>query len=179
MEGSNSLIAAEHIVSKLGWNDAEYVPLITSQGVVGGMKSGAADYGVMATDNHAAGPVLETLEALEGVQYRTLAEECLHIHHCLFVKHDGITAVETVASHIQALQQCRGNLAKYYPDAGWFELEDTAIGARYLQEGVLPESTGVLCSPEAGFSHGLYLLKSNMEDRSDNMTDFVLVELKK
>lgn len=179
MEGSNSLAAAEDMVATLGWTDVEYVPLLTSRGVVDAMLAGEVEYGVMATVNSVAGPVVETDEALEGVSYRVLAGNSVHIHHCLFVRDPSVTEIDTVASHIQALGQCATHLNAHYAHAKWQELEDTAIGARYLSEGVLPPTTGVLCRRNAGEAYGLHLMEENLEDNENNYTSFALITLVK
>lgn len=153
------------------------MPLVTSKGVMNALCAGEVDYGVMATRNSVAGPVLETGDAVAGISYRVLAEDQIHIHHCLFVKDASITHFDTIASHIQALRQCSSHLADDYPDAKWRELEDTAIGARYLHDGTLPPTTGILCRKHAGEAFGLYLLRENFEDNPNNITEFMLVEL--
>lgn len=174
--GSNSLAAAKKMAVRLGWDDVEYVPLVTSKGVVDALKTGDTDYGVMAYNNHIAGTVVETEKALVDFPHTILAKDCIPIHHCLFVHDESVTVIDTVASHIQALKQCACSLERLYPDAKWQELEDTAIGARYLHEGVLPSTTGVLCRKDAGESFGLHLLLENLEDNPENATDFFLIE---
>ena len=110
IEGCNSLASARNMAGRLGWTDVEYVPLINSKGVVDALRAGTVDYGVMATMNHVAGVVLETEAALRGLNYRMLALDCIPIHHCLFVKDSSVKKITLVASHIQALKQCRGTL---------------------------------------------------------------------
>ena len=177
IEGSNSQAAARNMAERLGWTGVEYVPLVHSRGVVEAMVAGTVDYGVMATLNHIAGVVLETQEALQGVHSRMLALDCIPIHHCLFVKDRSVTEIRAVASHIQALQQCKGTLARDYPGAAWLEEEDTAIAARHLAEGTLPPGTGVLCRRDAGEAYGLHLVRENLEDDAENATEFELIQL--
>lgn len=177
IEGSNSEASAKSMAGRLGWTGVEYVPLVHSRGVVEALRAGEVDCGVMATLNHVAGVVLETEAALRGLSYRMLALDCIPIHHCLFVKDPSVTEIRTVASHIQALKQCRNTLARDYPDAAWKEEEDTAIAARHLAEGALPPDTGVLCRRDAGEAFGLHLLRENLEDDAENATEFELIRL--
>ena len=177
IEGSNSEASAKSMAKRLGWTDVEYVPLIHSRGVVEALLSGEVDCGVMATLNHVAGVVRETESALRGVSYRMLALDCIPIHHCLFVKDSSVTEIRSIASHIQALEQCRGTLTRDYPKAAWKEEEDTAIAARYLAEGLLPRDAGVLCRRDAGEAFGLHLLRENLEDDAENATEFELIRL--
>lgn len=177
IEGSNSEASAKNMVQRLGWTDVEYIPLVHSRGVVDALQAGNIAYGVMATLNHVAGVVQETQAALQGLNYRMLALDCIPIHHCLFVKDSSVTRIKTVASHIQALKQCKGTLLRDYPNAVWKEEEDTAIAARHLAEGSLPPDTGVLCRRDAGERFGLHLLRENLEDDAENATEFELIRL--
>lgn len=174
--GSNSEAASAGFAVTQGMTDVEYVPLVSSRGVVDALKAGEIDYGVMASRNHIAGIVRETEEALTGFSYHLVAALCLPIHHCLFVKDASVTAPRTIASHPQALAQCRGTLARDFAAAALEEIEDTAIGARYLSDGTLDPSTGVLCRRNAGEAFGLHLLRENLEDDPTNATDFVIIE---
>lgn len=177
IEGSNSEASARSMANRLGWTGVEYVPLVHSRGVVDALLAGEVDCGVMATLNHVAGVVQETEAALRGLNYRMLALDCIPIHHCLFVKDGAVTEIHAVASHIQALEQCRGTLAQDYPGAVWKEEEDTAIAARHLAEGLLPRDTGVLCRRDAGEAFGLHLVRENLEDDAENATEFELIRL--
>ena len=177
IEGSNSQTSARNMAERLGWTDVEYVPLVHSKGVVSALQAGLVDYGVLATLNHIAGVVLETKAALKGVDYRVLAQDCIPIHHCLFVKDSSVTEIHRVASHIQALRQCQGTLSRDFPGVDKKEEEDTAIAARHLAEGILPPDTGVLCRRDAGESFGLHLLRENLEDDPGNATEFALIQL--
>ncbi len=179
MEGSNSLASAKNMTASLGWEDVEYVPLITSRGVVDALKAGEVEYGVMAVNNRIAGRVKESEEALAGVDYRVLAEDTIPIRHHLFTLNESVKDIDLVASHIQALKQCAGHLQERYPAAKMQEVEDTAIAARYLAEGVLPPTAGVLCRQDAGEAYGLYLLQKDMQDDPGNATDFILICLTK
>ena len=103
----------------------------------------------------------------------------LQIHHCLFVKKETKREnIKCVASHPQALKQTHNNRMKYYPKASTEKMEDTAIAAKYLYEGKLPETTAVLCRKNAGEMYDLELIHENMEDRSDNYTEFQMFKLK-
>ena len=84
IEGSNAEQAAHELVEKLKLTDVEYVPLVDSPHVITAMKKGETDYGVCAVYNSAAGMVLETFFATNGVELLIKGETTLTIHHCLF-----------------------------------------------------------------------------------------------
>ena len=71
--------------------------------------------------------------------------------------------------------QTAGNLERLYPGTDRIEIEDTAIAARYLAEGRLSDDTAVVCRRNAGEMFGLRMVHENIEDRSDNMTEFHLL----
>ena len=129
--GSNSEAIASVFALNLDIPNPKYLPAVHSAGVIGRLQRGEADYGVMATRNLIAGEVAETKAALDSFPHRTLDAQWLPIHHCLFVKEPG-TKIARIASHIQALGQCKQTLARRYPDLPQMEVEDTAIAARYL-----------------------------------------------
>ncbi len=173
--GSNSEAASIIFAANQGFISPEYIPAIHSMGVIELLNCGAADYGVMATHNLVAGQVEETRDALAGISYRILDAQWIPVHHCLFTKRPDVK-IQCIASHIQALGQCRENLARRFPGVELREVEDTAIAARYLADGRLGENTAVLCRKNAGEAFGLHLVAENLEDDSRNMTEFILIK---
>jgi prephenate dehydratase len=171
---SNSENAAKIFLGKHGM-EAEPVPLVTSEGVVKALMDGTVDYGVVATRNIVAGPVTETEEAMKLGSFCKIDEIGVPIHHCVFVKKEGV-AVNTVASHIQALGQTKANLDILFPGAKRVAVEDTALAAEMLADGRLSENTAVICGMSAGIHNGLTLFKSNVEDDKENLTYFALIE---
>lgn len=173
--GSNSEQAANDFASEMGWDDYVLLPRVDSRGVIDAMDREGADFGVVAVANINAGPVIETREALAGRDdIEFVRSFWVPIHHCVFVR-DDCPGVRHVASHIQALLQTAGNLERLFPDADRVEVEDTAVAARYLAEGRLSPDTAAVCRRNAGEMFGLRMIHENIEDRSDNMTEFHLL----
>lgn len=173
--GSNSEQAAMDFVAKNGFAEPTFLPRMDSEGVVHAMDTEHVDYGVVAVANINAGPVIETQEALSGRDdIETVDSIWVPIHHCVFVL-PGTDSIGHVASHIQALLQTSENLTRLFPDADRIEVEDTAVAARYLSEGKLPKDTAVVCRANAGRMFGLEMIHENIENRTDNMTEFHLL----
>lgn len=173
IEGSNSEEAARKIAKQLKLSEYELIPLVTSKTVIDKLKRDEIDYGVVATKNSLGGTVQETYDAIKNESLELIATHILQIHQCLFVKPGTpAEAIACIASHPQALLQTKNNRLKHYPNACEKEVEDTAIAAKYLHEGKLPETTAVLCRRNAGEMYDLELAYENMEDRSDNYTEF-------
>lgn len=172
--GSNSEAVSKLFANNQGFESPSYLPAVHSEGVVELLRSGKADYGVMATQNLIVGAVGESTDALSGLSYRVVDAQWLPVHHCLFTKNGG-TEIQCIASHVQALGQCRDTLNQKFRGIPRQEVEDTALAARYLAEGKLPETTAVLCRKDAGEAFGLHLVMENLEDDSRNMTEFILI----
>ncbi len=175
MLGSNSYVAAQQLAHLHGFMDVQYIALVQSQKVVDALLKKEVDYGVLAIKNTLGGEVIETKNALAGITYTCLQQTTLQIQHHLY-SIDESSDIQVVASHVQALLQCKNALQTQYPDAQWQELEDTAIGAKYISEHVLDKHCGVLCRHEAGQMYGLVLREECMQDDENNFTDFILIQ---
>ena len=70
------------------------------------------DRGVIPIENSIEGSVTESLDALAEYEVAIVREIITPIRHALMAQHDSF---ETVASHAQALAQCRGFLDAEYP----------------------------------------------------------------
>jgi prephenate dehydratase len=174
---SNSEEAAEEFSEKWGWREVELVPLMTAEGVVNAVESGEIEFGVVAASNIVAGPVAETVAAMKNVaDIDQVDMVSLPIHHCVFAKSSG-SNIKTIASHPQALAQCKGSIEKLYPGAKTSETKDTAYAAQLLSEGKLSDDVAVLCRKNAGEFYNLALLQENIEDSKENSTSFVLLRL--
>lgn len=178
IKGSNSERASRILSEELKLNDIELVPLTISENVVRELKLKNIDYGVMAIENTVGGPVLETRKALLDANVAVLEEVVLEIHHCLFKKSGvNVKNIKNIASHIQALIQCKKNIEKLFPNCKIIETEDTSIAAKYLKEGILSDNTAIICSKSAGDMYNLELVKENIEDSSNNYTTFGIYKL--
>lgn len=177
--GSNSEQAAVELAGAMGWLSRTLIPKEDSRNTIAALDSGEADYGVVASSNITAGPVIETEEALkERDDIETLRALWLPIHHCVFALRPDC-GIMHVASHIQALLQTKNHLSELFPDADRIEVSDTAVPAEMLSDGRLTEDTAVVCRRNAGEMFGLSMLYENIEDLEGNMTEFKLLRLKR
>ncbi len=176
--GSFSEVASRELVRQLGMDDAELIPMVCSKNILESLRAGDADYGVLGVTNTTAGPVSEFAETFDGVDYEILGEYVLPIHHCIFTLPEVETdQIKEIASHQQAFRQTDGYRGKYYSDWAEHETDDTALAAEWLAKGILPETTAVICSMQAGLSWNLKLIAENIEDFDDNRTTFWMLKL--
>jgi prephenate dehydratase len=158
----------------------ELLPLISSQNVIDNLKTGQINYGVVAIRNSIGGRVEETYDAIKDENLEVVAEETLAIHHCLFKKNKDVRdeEINLIISHVQALKQTEKSLGFLYPSIKTMEIEDTAIGARKLAEGIYDDKTAVICRKNAGERFGLVLVKEDIEDSKDNRTEFKMFRVR-
>jgi len=175
---SNSEEAALRFVDKCDLEDVKMIPLMCSKNVVEALEHKEIDLGVVAVKNAIAGAVVETEMAMKGKDIiETVENVDVPIHHYLYIKRPGCE-IRVIASHVQALLQCKNNLEKLYPGTKKMEVADTAYAAEMLAAGSLSDEVAVICRKEAGDHYELTILKENIEDDERNMTTFALMRLK-
>jgi chorismate mutase/prephenate dehydratase len=81
-------------------------------------------------------------------------------------------AIHTVYSHPQALAQCRGWLGKHLPRAQVVQATSTAAAAREARED---DHAAAIGSETAAELHDLPIVRTNVQDRPENATRFVVI----
>ncbi|WP_440877184.1 prephenate dehydratase [Thalassotalea sp. PLHSN55] len=180
LTNSYSELAASRLLEQYGIDDYQLCPLISSEDVARHLTSGDINLGVVAIQNTIGGIVKETYEAFFSEDWDVKHRYILKIEHCLFVKNNSINLeqISTVASHIQALKQCKNYIREHIGNIELKEMADTALSAEALANGKLSENTAIICSKAAGLALGLHLVGQSVQDREDNSTEFILVERK-
>ena len=177
VEGSNSEYAAIKISEFNKIKNVHFIPLETSMNVVKALLNKEIDYGVLAYENNIAGLVSETIEALSLIKYDKIISYDMPIHHSLFVYNEDISSskITKIASHEQALSQCKNYINNNFPNITLIKDKDTAISAQRLKDGFFDLNTAIICKREAGEKRNLYLLANNIEDRK-SITNFILIK---
>ncbi len=138
-----------------------------------GVQRGLFDFGIIPVENSLQGSLHEVTEILIETELKIVGEVVLPIHHCLLTVPDvGYRDIRVVYSHPQALAQCRAFLQRH-----GFELKpfyDTAGAARWLAAERLP-GAAVIAGETAAEIYGLEIIKSHIEDDSENCTRFVVL----
>jgi prephenate dehydratase len=134
------------------------------------------DRGVVPVENSIEGSVTEALDAVTEYEVAVVREIITPIRHALLAQG---TEFETVASHAQALAQCRGYLDEQYPDA---DIEAVASTARGVQRARDDRSVAAIGHPATvdmpasdADSGELRVLAEDIQDRSSNATRFLVV----
>jgi chorismate mutase / prephenate dehydratase len=167
-EGTFTHIAAR----KLFGLAARYTEAATISGVFDAVRRGAAAYGVVPIENSTEGSVTYAVDALLEGGLFIKRELVIEVAHCLLSRAEGLTAVERVYSHPQALAQCRAWLAKNLHAAQLVQTTSTAAAAR---EAASDPAGAAIGSSLAGELSGLPVLRERIQDRAENATRFVVL----
>ena len=136
--------------------------------IVQAVANGEYDRGVIPIENSIEGSVTESLDALAEYDVAVVREIITPIRHALLAHNQSF---ETIASHAQALAQCRGYLDKHYPDV---ELEAVASTARGVQRALDDSSIAAIAHPD-NVQGDLQVLAEDIQDQTSNATRFVAI----
>jgi len=125
------------------------------------------DRGVIPIENSIEGSVTESLDSLAEYDIAVVKEIITPIRHALLAHNE---TFDTVASHAQALAQCRGYLEEHYPDV---ELEAVASTARGVERAREDDSVAAIAHPDN--ADDLETLATDIQDKTSNATRFLAI----
>jgi prephenate dehydratase len=126
------------------------------------------DRGVVPIENSIEGSVTETLDALADFEVAVVQEIVTPIRHALLAQGPEFSVV---ASHSQALAQCRKYLEENYPSVSPEAVASTARGVERARED--PTVAGIGHPDNAGDE--LTVIAEDIQDRSSNATRFFVI----
>lgn len=175
--GSFNHAAALELIEKYGVKHPEIHFLITSEAVLGALNNGEIDFGVFAIENSASGTVLPSIYSMSKYPHEIIEVHDMPLVQCLLQRPgDDIQAMRKIVTHPQAIKQCAATIAQEFP---WLTSDylsddyDTAMCAKQLSEGLLPEGTVVIASKIAAEKYGLEIAYEGLNDDKKNFTSFV------
>ena len=136
--------------------------------IVSEVAAGDFDRGVVPIENSIEGSVTESLDVLADRDVAVVREIVTPIRHALLAQE---TDFETVASHSQALAQCRSFLEENYPDIALEAVASTARGVERARED--PTVAGIGHPDNA--DETLQVLAEDIQDRTSNATRFFAI----
>lgn len=141
--------------------------------IVEAVATGEASRGVVPVENSIEGSVSESLDALTEADVAVVREVVTPIRHALLAQSDSFSVV---ASHSQALAQCRDFLEREYPDATPEAVASTARGVERAREDPDVAAIGhpATAVPVDG-GPTLQVLAEDIQDRSSNATRFLVI----
>lgn len=139
------------------------------------LRSGIADYAVMAVDNSIAAAILPNYALIEEYGFKIIGEVYLEIKQYLMCIPDTKEEhIRWVMSHYMALNQCEEYLLKK-PMMERREYQDTADSAKYIKEHQSVDIAAI-ASKYACELYGLKLLQeTSIETYKNNFTRFFIL----
>ena len=153
--------------------DFETLACPTFDDVFAAVEDGRASLGVIPVDNAIAGRVADVHHLLRNAALHIVGEYFHPVrHHLLATPGATLDQLQTVSSHVHALDQCRAAIAEL--GLRRIVAADTAGAARDLSE--TPDAThAVIASDLAAEIYGLSVLRRDIHDIASNRTRFLLM----
>lgn len=148
------------------------LPLATIDEVFHEVEAGHADFGVVPIENSTEGTVNNTLDMFLHSPLKIAGEIELRIRQHLLGKLPSLEAIERVCAHQQSLAQCKLWLREYLPQAELIGVSSNAVAARRARDEA---GTAAIAGDAAAEVYGLETMVSDIEDRADNTTRFLVV----
>jgi prephenate dehydratase len=149
-------------------DEIEFTESVTA--IVEAVHDGEYQRGVVPVENSIEGSVTEALDAFAEYEVAVLREIITPIRHALLAQGE---AFDLVASHAQALAQCRDYLEEAYPEADLEAVASTARGVERAREDPTVAGIGHPVNAENGVE--LEILAEDIQDRTSNATRFLVV----
>ncbi|MCK4524977.1 MAG: prephenate dehydratase [Candidatus Andersenbacteria bacterium] len=175
--GSFSEQAANEYARKNDIKNYEIDHLISVEKVLTELDKKKIDLGIFPIENSNGGVVIESVYAISKHIFKIKNIFEIPVVHCLLTK-PGIEKedIRNIASHDQALKQCKMYLKRKWTETSLKETEDTAKSAKDLSEGKLSEDTAVLAPESCATLYGLIVMEKGIQDLKFNFTNFLAVE---
>lgn len=151
---------------------ADYKPMETIDDVFAEVEKGRTTYGIVPVENSIEGAVFSTLDSFMKYKVQICGEIQLEICHNLVCRSGNIEDIQTVASHAQALAQCRGWLRKNLPSVPTLQVFSTGAAAQMAANN---PNIGAIASSLAIKTHELQVVVKGIEDYMGNTTRFLII----
>ncbi len=141
--------------------------------VIEAVRNGQADYGLLPVENSSTGSVHEVYDLIIANRCHIAAAVDVPVRQCLLtVPGADVSAVKTVVSHPQALQQCRDYIRAH----GFVEQSygNTATAAAFVAEQGDP-AIAAIGSVQAAEEFGLEVAAHDIQTFDGNTTRFVAI----
>jgi prephenate dehydratase len=153
---------------------ADVIPCEAFDDVFRAVASGKATHGILPVENSIGGSIHRNYDLLIEHDLPIVGEVELPIrHHLLALPGTTADRIQRFYSHPQALSQCERFLREL-PAVRVQATYDTAGSAKLIKEQQLADA-GAIASERAAHVFGLQILRSDIQDYSDNITRFLVV----
>lgn len=171
IRGSYSHEAKERLVGKT----SGLIECVDFESVFETLLNGDGDLAVVPVENKIVGNIEPVVDMIRSGAFTVLNKLILRIDHVLVgAPGSELNSVNTVCSHIAALDQCRLFLSQH---SGWTRVAcaDTALGIHDVVESK-DLTKAAIGSRRAAAMYGAEILAENISDDNDNWTTFYLIK---
>jgi chorismate mutase/prephenate dehydratase len=148
------------------------LPLASIDEVFHEVEAANADFGVVPIENSTEGTVNHTLDRFLSSPLKICGEVELRIHQFLMGRMTSLERIARVCSHQQSLAQCRSWLQDHLPDVERIGVASNAEAARRARD---EDGTAAIAGQTAAEVYNLEVLATDIEDRPDNTTRFLVL----
>lgn len=146
-------------------------PMPTIPDVFASVERGDVDFGVVPIENSTEGAVFHSMDMLVECDLKIIGQIYLPIAQCL-LSNSPLEKIKKVISKDVALGQCREWLNRNLPDAELVAVNSTAKAA---QDAAKTPGVAAVASELAGELYGVNVLARGIQDRSENVTRFLVL----
>lgn len=140
------------------------------------VEKGIVSEGLVPIENKLHGTVRETLDALFARNVHICREITIPINHCLIcLAHAKKSDIKVIASHLQALSQCKKYLHKNFSKTEKEAVSSTGAAIQKLLQAN-DKSMAVIAPALAAHDPKLKILATNIADGENNATTFVAIK---
>lgn len=151
---------------------ADYKPLDTIEEVFSEVAKGRVQFGIVPVENSIEGAVSSTLDSFMKCPVKICGETQLAISHNLVSRSGDPADIKTIASHSQALAQCREWLQNNHPDTPTLPVFSSGLAAQMAADD---PSVGAISSSLAITTYELQVVEKCIEDYQGNTTRFLII----
>ncbi|MFA7170748.1 MAG: prephenate dehydratase domain-containing protein [Candidatus Paceibacterota bacterium] len=174
--GSFSEQAAKEYCRKNNIESYKLEYLISVENVLNALANEKINLGIFPIENSNGGIVIESVYAMSKYIFNIRELFEIPVIHCLLAKPGTAKeGIKTIASHDQAIKQCKMYIRSNWIDANIEQRDDTAKAAKDLSEGILTTDTAVLAPESCATLYGLEILEKGVQDLKFNFTSFLTV----
>lgn len=148
------------------------VPLLTINEIFTQVENQHCQFGVVPVENSTEGVVTHTLDRFIVSPLKICGEVELRVQHHLMGHAENLDAIDEVFSHQQSLAQCRQWLDAHLPTAVRTPVSSNAQAAQMVANS---KNKAAIAGEVTASLYKLTLLRSNIEDTSDNTTRFIII----
>lgn len=167
-EGSFSNQAAYH---KFG-GETDLVPVLSFEEIFEEVHKSRVEFGIVPVENSLEGSIGRILDMLFIWDLKISAEYYEKIGHFLLSKTGNLNDIKVVASHPQALGQCRKWISKNLSGVELLETPSTAWAARLAAED---KKVAAVSSEFSASIYDLKIIQRHIEDSLQNTTRFIII----